>query len=950
MSDLATLGIKIEMTGADQAKRSLDSVTQSATQYTKAQQEIIAKADKVAAAANDVDVQNKKLVNSYIAQVAQVRALGQQLGVLNEVQQRTAQSARDVVQHQTALLAQTRALNAEIGLSAAAQTKAGLAAGAHGLQLGRLRMELGTLIGRLTGTNTALDRMAGALASSAIGNGVVIAALAGLAAIGYAWSKITEEARAAEKAQSEAMQTLRDEIAKSKTSMESLQVKGAQEEVARARRELAALQESHTVVGPTGQVIVQAPSQGGPAQRRLIDEKTEQLSVALANQQKVLAESGRNQNAEFDRQLGTLIKHNAATDAERKIALDRLKKYEDDAAKLRKSGADNQRRVFDLEQAAALRSDLFPKDKSSGREAAQERSLSNIAAQEERRVAAAKALYAAALQGKDVYDREVHTQSLLNSLLETEQRIRADFLDKNGKQKAGTEALMAAEIARARAAVQSQDELARKTAETLEAQKQAAEEAKRQAAEAKREQERQDRERLRVATGVIDTAITDVLNKQNPIPGFVANIKGALIKAFSEALAQKFLASKFAEMLGIGVESAAKTQNVAADKMVVAAVNMLNAANTMMGLPGVGAPPSASTNTPAATSTLKKIGEYAAVAIGSYQAGQATGSALYSSSHGTFGNYARGAIGGAISGAATGAAIGTAILPGIGTAAGAVIGSVAGFIGGILGVGSASKEAAKQTAELRKALAVTMDSLRAEVGKDALAANIAQVNANRETLRKQIEDAYAGGGANSDTVKERNRQLAEMNRLEDERIQQLKQEAAVLVQRQQEDYKVRELRARGQTKQADDLAFQEQQQRERQDLITSFGDSIDAQEAATLAALDAAQAAERQAYATGQNTSALNALTSTLHNAPTGFKIAPYTYDFATPKPRTYTQNGFPQTPNSQPQLTLAPVFNIDGTKSSRDQVKSIAVELRKIVSDAFGKDADISRGWGLLA
>jgi hypothetical protein len=100
-----------------------------------------------------------------------------------------------------------------------------------------------------------------------------------------------------------------------------------------------------------------------------------------------------------------------------------------------------------------------PRDADAGRLAAEQRTRENIAELEERRVTAARALEAAAEKGQAAYEREVHSQQLQNELLGTEQRIRASFLDLNGKQRAGTEAAMQAEIERAKAAVQTRDAL-----------------------------------------------------------------------------------------------------------------------------------------------------------------------------------------------------------------------------------------------------------------------------------------------------------------------------------------------------------------------------------------------------------------------------------------------------------------------------------------------------------
>jgi hypothetical protein len=159
-----------------------------------------------------------------------------------------------------------------------------------------------------------------------------------------------------------------------------------------------------------------------------------------------------------------------------------------------------------------------------------------------------------------------------------------------------------------------------------------------------------------------------------------------------------------------------------------------------------------------------------ASAIGGGVAGYQIGQEMYSTSHGGAGNYARGAIGGA----AAGAMIGSQILPGIGTA----VGAIAGFVGGIIGVSNAAKEAARQMREMQTAVTLSMAELRAVVAKDPLALAIAQVEADREARRKAIEDAYQGGGAGSEQVKKRIAALNEMNSLEDQRIAQLKNEAA----------------------------------------------------------------------------------------------------------------------------------------------------------------------------
>lgn len=250
--------------------------------------------------------------------------------------------------------------------------------------------------------------------------------------------------------------------------------------------------------------------------------------------------------------------------------------------------------------------------------------------------------------------------------------------------------------------------------------------------------------------------------------------------------------------------------------------------------------------------------EMGAAAISGGLAGFQTGQQLYSTSHGAAGNYARGAIGGAASGAAAGFMVAGPV--------GAAVGAMAGFVGGIIGVGAAAKAAAKAMAEAQKQVAFAMADLRATVGRDSVAQGIAQIEADREQRRKAIEEAYSGGGSGSEQVRKRLAALAEMNALENARIAQLREEYALMQQRAAEDLQVRLLTAQGRSSEAKALALQLAQQREREDLVKSFGDTIDPTEAATLALLDQVQAQEKLATAT-------NAASSAALNMVQGYKL-----------------------------------------------------------------------------
>jgi hypothetical protein len=233
-------------------------------------------------------------------------------------------------------------------------------------------------------------------------------------------------------------------------------------------------------------------------------------------------------------------------------------------------------------------------------------------------------------------------------------------------------------------------------------------------------------------------------------------------------------------------------------------------------------------------------------AIGGGLAGFQLGQAAYSDSHGAVGNYARGALGGAAAGALAGSAFGP-----IGTA----VGALAGLAGGIMGVASAAKEARKRMEDMQRALAIGMEGLKAAVSGDQLGVAIAQINAEREQKRREYEDAYAGGR----NEVERYRLIDEMNRLEDKRIQLLKEEYSIQQSRQFEDLQARLLAAQGHTQEAEAMRLMLAQKREREDLIKSFGLEIDASEASTLALLDQVQAQEKLKTATdAASASALN--------------------------------------------------------------------------------------------
>lgn len=243
------------------------------------------------------------------------------------------------------------------------------------------------------------------------------------------------------------------------------------------------------------------------------------------------------------------------------------------------------------------------------------------------------------------------------------------------------------------------------------------------------------------------------------------------------------------------------------------------------------------------TQITKDAAKFGGTALVGFGAGYGLGSAT--------GSKATGALGGATAGALYGAQFGPW---------GAAIGGLTGLVGGLLGAGSAAKKAAREMKDLQAALAINFAAYKAQITGDSLAVAVAQSQANLKDILKQIDAAYSG--KKNETVRNQKRAEAEALQVQDET--RIRAQFTADTKAQREDYEVRRLRALGKTKEADTLAFAEQQQREYAAAVKANAD------ATTLAALAQAQAAEKAQFAA----KAIGDMTESLSNAPSGFKIA----------------------------------------------------------------------------
>jgi hypothetical protein len=440
----------------------------------------------------------------------------------------------------------------------------------------------------------------------------------------------------------------------------------------------------------------------------------------------------------------------------------------------------------------------------------------------------------------------------------------------------------------------------------------------------------------RAVAGGVEQALTDVFNRRNPLPGLVASVKSAVIRGLADALSAKIVNVVLPKF---GIEVASDKQVKAAKEMVDASKRQYDAALIMSGKdPKYGDKGGTDKKSDSAWGrALEKAKGVVTAGVGGYGVGYGVGQST--------GSGVLGAISGGIAGAKMGAAFGPA---------GIAVGALAGVAGGLLGAADAAREAKARLEAARKAFRDLSATLDAEFRGDPLASERVRVTQQYDELRQaylaQITVAEALGGALRDV----NGAFADIAKREAARLALAEAAYKAQVADTIGGYRERELRAMGKDKEAGELG----RQNERARLIASFGAETDDNEKLILAALDAAQAAERNTKATEANTAALTRVL----NAPTGYKVEADIYRFATPAARP--RPGFspsspftpPQTPlTGTPQLSRGSTavnvtFNIDGTKTTRDQVKQIATELKKVVTETLGSNADIAEGWGLLA
>jgi hypothetical protein len=313
---------------------------------------------------------------------------------------------------------------------------------------------------------------------------------------------------------------------------------------------------------------------------------------------------------------------------------------------------------------------------------------------------------------------------------------------------------------------------------------------------------------------------------------------------------------------------------------------------------------------------------------------------LTDATRGNPGTFANTAVGGAIFGAAA-SAVGAAIGAGFDA-----------FVKDVFGSNAARERAREALQKAADDFARSLTSAGARLRGDSLTADI--LDAQQEAADRRTRVPIVGGVLGNKELEkyqqdERNRQLAIINQLEAEQIQLLRERDAEQKRFAKEDLEVRALRASGRNDEANKLALLNQQ---RQELFEAEKAGYDA---AYIARLKEVQAMERTAEA-------MNALTTSVRNAPSGFKIESYIHQFAEARkmPITYgTQSGWEGDGFPTPKTfgnTSSNVFNVTGpvyidakTKTPKKAFEEWSKEFKQLRSSTTGLNDDPAKALNFL-
>lgn len=356
VGDVATLTVSIKNTGIAETTQQLDALgakgDATASKFTAAFQQSSASAMDFARAGASANQIAQLMGTSMTAARDAVARFGGQAA-------ETAGEVRGLA------LAEQEMAAAGLGVASANNT-ATTSFDLANAGLGRIRQGMTSLVAQATGTIPVLDRVGGSLlAGFGVGLPTMIAVLAGIAAVSFAWKAMESDAdKLADKVRA-AMKKVTDESLNAQLAMGDLQL-GLAEKAAAAAQRVLALAQSGTFEGASAKTGIASVNANDVANaKKVYDQAQADLDRWRANKTsidyQIRAES--QQNATDTLVLDITSNHLVEGERQRALAL-----YEKDLAEidaLGKTQVDNVRRQALITQSIALQNALYPKSSAN---------------------------------------------------------------------------------------------------------------------------------------------------------------------------------------------------------------------------------------------------------------------------------------------------------------------------------------------------------------------------------------------------------------------------------------------------------------------------------------------------------------------------------------------------------------------------------------------------------
>lgn len=364
----ANLGIKIANIGADAAKQQLASIgavgdaagskvsaafirTQSDAQKLGTQLAALSQITSQWGASGETA---RGIATSLAAAIESeglmASATAEQIAALAAAQATMTRQTAQVTDATRAMtLTQMQAIEMNEAL-ATSNMASGAAMEGHGFQAGRLRQDLGSLIGRLTGTNLAVDRVGSAFGAMAIGNVAIIGVLIAVAAIIEGYDKLSLSLKGVTADQEKAIESFeKAQRLKEAGGATGVANTGLQNNIGAYQTQVADLQAQIAAMGPvnttSGGAGTNAAILVGGLDQTVIDSRKKRLDELVAlqheSQQKLNDEMQKAElqaNTHYANDLATLVKAKDATAAQHAQALALEQSYFTAAAELAAAG------------------------------------------------------------------------------------------------------------------------------------------------------------------------------------------------------------------------------------------------------------------------------------------------------------------------------------------------------------------------------------------------------------------------------------------------------------------------------------------------------------------------------------------------------------------------------------------------------------------------------------